>query len=306
MATRTAKLQFQSLEDFLSSWKQEIAQGSVFLDSTSAPKDLASEFKLDIGLPLGMRIGPFQCQIVHRGADGSVGCRIPEISGEAQKGVDALFQMLEEAKAWLVSEGQVVPIEEVPDVSALEQQLKAQLAKERQALSNSALASSDGPPQDAPSGPRPRGYPLPDLAGKTPDAQGQLADTSFRDLLIELAVQRSTGLLTLVEKDGTKRWGFWQKGGPVGWRSEPLQPEETLGVLLLKAGHLQKEKLAESLKMMEAQNIRQGEALIEMGIMSFGQLVSLLGKQVEFILQKILQFRHMVQLGRCSYNSHSF
>ena len=78
-------------------------------------------------------------------------------------------------------------------------------------------------------------------------------------------------------------------GEHLGWRSEPLQPEETLGVLLLKAGHLQKEQLAESLKMMEAQNIRQGEALIEMGIMSFGQLVSLLEKQVEFILQKVLQ-----------------
>ena len=74
MATRTAKLQFESLADFLSRWKQEIEQGSVFIDYASAPSDLAPEFKLDIGLPLGMRLwrGPDKGKKYDKEVDGKL------------------------------------------------------------------------------------------------------------------------------------------------------------------------------------------------------------------------------------------
>jgi hypothetical protein len=92
-------------------------------------------------------------------------------------------------------------------------------------------------------------------------------------------------MLTITRPDGTKKWGFWIKGGPVGWRTDPVQPEETLGILLLKAKRIHKGQLAESLQLMEGQNLRQGEALIDMGVLNFGQLVSLLEKQVALIFQ---------------------
>ena len=44
-----------------------------------------------------------------------------------------------------------------------------------------------------------------------------------------------------------------------------LQEGEVLGVLLYRSQQLTREQLAESLEMMEERNMRQGEALIEMG-----------------------------------------
>ena len=281
MATRVVNLKFKSLTDFLKRWDSEIKNRSLFLPPGTAADDLAAEFKLDLALPLGMRLGPFTCQVVHRGGDGSYGVQIPEIASSLQADIDALFQMLEDARDWYIENGEVVPASEVPDVTELEAQIEAQ----RKAPPPSSAANA-APAK--PAGPRVRGLVLPNLSGQEPIAKGTLDNTSFRDLLIELAVQGISGLLTLVTSDGTKRYGFWQKGGPVGWRSDPIVPEETLGMLLLKANHITKEQLAESLQMMEANDTRQGEALIEMGILNFGQLISVLEKQVEFVLQSIL------------------
>ena len=59
-------------------------------------------------------------------------------------------------------------------------------------------------------------------------------------------------------------------------------------MLLYKADYISKDQLAESLQLMETNNTRQGEALIEMSLLSFGQLISVLERQVEFILQNVL------------------
>ena len=55
-------------------------------------------------------------------------------------------------------------------------------------------------------------------------------------------------------------------------RTDPIQEHEVLGSLLYKAGQITKEQVAVSLEQMKAQGIRQGEAFIEMGLMSFTQL----------------------------------
>jgi tetratricopeptide (TPR) repeat protein len=49
--------------------------------------------------------------------------------------------------------------------------------------------------------------------------------------------------------------------------------------------------LGESLELMKSAGLRQGEALMQMGVMTFTQLVAVLGKQTEFILQKLLTER---------------
>jgi len=110
----------------------------------------------------------------------------------------------------------------------------------------------------------------------------------LRNALIEFAIAQSTGLLVIVQDDGLKRFGFWQNGGPVGWRTEPIQEAEVLGVLLYRASRLTKEQLAESLELMSSKGIRQGEALIEMRVLNFPQLVLVLQKQIELILQAVL------------------
>ena len=81
------------------------------------------------------------------------------------------------------------------------------------------------------------------------------------------------------------------RGGPVGWRTDPLQENEVLGVLLYKAGQLTREQLQESVERMQRDSIRQGEALMEMGLVGFSQLTMILGKQCEFILTRVLTER---------------
>jgi hypothetical protein len=281
MATRVAKYKFASMSDFLDRWDSQLSKGSFFLEPGAAPTDLAAEFKLDLLLPLGQRLGPFTCQVVHRDPGGGVGIQIPEISGALQKDIDLFFDGLDEIKDWYLKMGEVVLSSEVPDVAALQAQLdRLQTQLERQPAAGSGEAPVAGPRQ--------RGFILPNLDDTAPSADGPMGDETFRDLLMILAIERTTGLMTITRPDGSKKWGFWIKGGPVGWRSEPIQPDETLGILLLKAERIHKGQLAESLQIMEDQNLRQGEALIDMGILNFGQLVTILEKQVAWIFQNIM------------------
>ena len=60
-------------------------------------------------------------------------------------------------------------------------------------------------------------------------------------------------------------------------------------MLLYHAGQVNKEQLAQSLEMMQERGCRQGEAFIEMGLMSFTQLTMVLGKQVEYLLQQVMR-----------------
>ena len=269
------------MAEFLKRWGEQISQGSFFIEPEVAPKDLAKEFKLDFILPLNQRLGPFTCQIVHRDPNGGVGVQIPEITDKVQRDIDLFFDGLDQVRDWYVEIGEAVLKKDVPDVQALQSQiLRLQAQLERGPAQGDSGAQS--------SGPRERGFILPNLDGKSPLADGTMSDASIRDLMMELAIQRSTGLLTITRPDGTQKWGFWTKGGPVGWRTEPIQADETLGILLLKAKRIHKDQLATSLALMEEQNLRQGEALIDMGILNFGQLVSLLEKQVALVFQNTM------------------
>jgi hypothetical protein len=125
--------------------------------------------------------------------------------------------------------------------------------------------------------------------------EGALGDTSLRDAVLVLASEKATGVLTVRSRaaDGTlrTRWGLWSRGGPVGWRAEPVDEGEVLGVLLWRANRLTKEQLVQSLALMEERGIRQGEALVEMGALAFGDLVVYLQRQAEFVFQRVLAER---------------
>ena len=291
MATRVVNRKYQTITEFLNQWENEIKNRSLFLPAGTAPEDLTAEFKLDLILPTGTRLGPFSCQVVHRGGDGSIGAQIPEIGPDLQSAVDGFCDARRDSRL-VRPERRSRSCLRTARRGRSPRRAGSRALKADQAASAGLASGSQPAPAGAPtpvdSGPRPRGLQLPDLSGLEPIAKGTLGNTTFRDLLVELAVQNVTGLLTLVTPDGTKRYGFWQKGGPVGWRSDPIIPEETLGMLLYKAEYITKAQLAESLQMMEANNTRQGEALIEMSLLTFGQLVSVLERQVEFVLQNVL------------------
>jgi hypothetical protein len=109
--------------------------------------------------------------------------------------------------------------------------------------------------------------------------------------MVQLAIEQVTGLMTIRYPDKTVRYGFWDRGGPVGWRTDPLAEDEVLGTLLFQAKQVTKEQVQESLELMEQTGSRQGEAMVQMGIMTYPQLVMVLGKQNEFVLQRVMQDR---------------
>ena len=136
--------------------------------------------------------------------------------------------------------------------------------------------------------PRARGFAVPDVRDRPAHLSGALGGVALQQALVTLAIERATGLLTARAADGRVRYGFWDKGGPVGFRTDPLVEGEVLGVLLLRAQQITEDQLRQSLALMKSRGCRQGEAFIDMGVMSYPQLIMVLGKQVEFVFTQLL------------------
>jgi hypothetical protein len=147
-----------------------------------------------------------------------------------------------------------------------------------------APAAAANPPATA----KPRGFLIPDLRAVSPRLSGALGGLELQDALVSLAVDRATGVLTARGADGRVRTGFWDKGGPVGFRADPMVEAEVLGVLLLRAQQITEAQLRQSLELMRTQGCRQGDAFIEMGVMSYPQLIMVLGKQVEYLFTQLI------------------
>lgn len=308
MATRRATRQYDNLMGFLNDYRSTIKDGSIFLPQDTYRGELAGEVKLDLVLPVVGRVGPIVAQVIQRAPTGTA-LRLAVIPAEVEAGFQKVFAYLDEVKDYLISTGAVVARAEVDAqlavlrteaseaVAAAEAASAATLEAERATAKAQevVLAAAPAPIHTAPlaavpsdDAPRPRGIPIPDLALLEPALTGAMSDRSFRDLVLQLAVDKLRGLVTVTYSDGRVRYGYWNRGGPVAWRTEPTQEGEVLGVLLYRSKQLTREQLAESLEMMEERNMRQGEALIEMGVMSFSQLIMVLGKQVDFILQQVM------------------
>jgi hypothetical protein len=306
MAVRTATRRWADLDTFLREFPSTLkVQALVLPAECFAGDEAAPELKVDLILPLVGRVGPVSAQVIARMPDGGVATRLPDVSPAVEAALRELFGHVEGVKRWLVATRQVVlagavPVAATPFVDPAElaalrgrvRELEAALEVSR-ALSVSGLGSI-APGSDVDGAvERPRGLVVPDVSQVAPILSGKFGDESFRDALMVLAGEHATGLLTidLVGQDGVRRtrWGFWYRGGPVGWRAEPIDEQEVLGVLLYRAGRVTQEQLEESLARMDARGCRQGEALVDMGVVPFGELVLLLQRQSDFVLQRVLR-----------------
>lgn len=280
MAARSASYEFPDLTTFLKVYEESISKNSMLFKSGDIDTDVAQTFKLDLVVPLVGRQGPFEAQVVHRGDDGSIGVHLPDIPASAQKAFRQLFHFIGEVRDYMIESGQYAPRQELNDAVAKLASVEAQLA-----------ASGAGAGQNEPHRRASRGFPIPDVAGQAVTVSGKMADRSLRDAMVNFAIEKSTGLLSIKYPDGTTRYGYWDSGGPVGWRTEPLNEDEVLGALLFRAGQLTKEQVQESLAIMKTEKCRQGEALVQMRVMNFSQLIMVLGKQNEFVLQQVMSDR---------------
>ena len=279
MAVRSASYQFEDLTTFLKVYEESISKSSMFLPAGAVTGEVANEFKLDLIVPVIGRQGPFPAQVVHRGPDGSIGLHLPEIPTKAQAAFDTLFGFIDEVRTMLVDSGEFIGRDEYNKIAG-------QLAVAERAVQAGAASEPKAAPRRAS-----RGIPIPDTSGEQPTLSGTMVDRSLRDAMVGMAMEKSTGLLTVKYPDGSTRYGYWLRGGPVGWRTEPMNEDEVLGVLLYKAEQITKEQIKESLALMKADGSRQGEALVKMGVLDFVQLVRVLSKQAEYVLQRVMQDR---------------
>lgn len=320
MPQRRATRRYETLAELLAELPSTFQVGAALLPGAPGDEPLADEFKLDLFWPIVGRVGPLTAQVIQRLPDGSTAARLPEFEREGGAALRTVLEALRVVEAHLLASGQLVRRVEAEGaldrVAALEAERDAlaaerdALAAERDALAaerdalraGGAVADGEGSGRGAGAGAERslgRGFPLPDVRGREPLISGALGDASLRDALGRLALERQTGLLTLELPGGLVRSGFWSKGGPVGFRADPLVEPEVLGALLFKAGSVTKEQLEESLVRMKASGVRQGEAFIEMGVLTFPQLVLVLARQVEFVLQKVLAERE----GRWAFHA---
>ncbi len=301
MGLRQATRRYADLTSFLVEYPSTLGVHALVLPAGTLDGPPAPEIKVDLVLPLLGRVGPLVGQVVATMPDGAVALRIIDTPSQASAAIDQLLRTAEQVKEWLLSTGQLVPAvagpagDEVARLRARVRELEALLAPGSEPAT-APPSSPDAPPvapptagaPPAPPSARARGHIVPSIEGIPASLSGELSDRSFRDALMALAIERQTGLLTLTRPDGRVRWGFWSKGGPVAWRSEPIEEQEVLGVLLYRAGSLTREQLAESLARMERTGGRQGEALVDMDVLTFPQLVRMLQTQVDFILKRAL------------------
>ncbi len=340
MALRSATRRFD-LVSFLKEYKSSLRVGALMLPAeATGGEEVAPEIKLDLLLPLHGRVGPLDAQVVNRLPDGGVALRLVEPPAELKTAYKNILEEVERLKEYLLASGQIKAGSDPVEIAALQAQiqafqeqikvlqgrveegeqredhLRAELARLQAELGEGGDELSERRASDraemlaaakrhaAEAVMRERGYAIPDLSHYPPHKTGKLGDRSLRDLMMQLAIEKVTGVLKVAYPNGQTRYGFWLKGGVVGWRTEPLEESEVLGVLLYRSSQLTQEQLAQSLTLMEENNVRQGEALIEMGLVTFPQLVMLLQKQAEFVLQKVVKesnaswtFHRMLELS---------
>jgi hypothetical protein len=311
MAQRHATRRYPDSLTFLKDWQEQLSMDALLFPSGALEDTPASEMKVDLVLPAGQRVGPITAQLINNFPDGSAAFRLSGVPDAVKAAVGQATLERDKWRDYLLSTGEVrlasaeaqpiaapAPVEparapDVPaaadavEVASLRQrivQLEAEVLRQRAAAAQAGQSSGSRSTPTA----NVRGLLIPDTSGIPIYASGALGDKSLRNLFMRLSVEKPTGLLTLSLPDGFTRWSFIQKGGPVGFRTDPMDEQEVLGVLLYKAGSITVEQLAESLRVMEERGCRQGEALIEMGVFTFAQLVLVLQKQCEFVLVRLL------------------
>ena len=310
MARRRATRKYETLIEFLVDYNESISRNSIQLPKGSFRGELANAIKLDLSIPEIGRVGPIVAQVVFREA-GSAALRLPElpheIHGAATKvkemiasqvkpfvdcglvvskqqydqEISQLKQELSELEARLLEEKEVA-VQEAIQQGIEQQQVLAEKLAEAQAAASAAVATGGSPGAKVFS----RGFPVPNYQHLEPEFEGTLNGGALQSSLLQISASKTTGLL-VIETDTGKRYGYFDKGGVVGWKSDPLNEREVLGMLLFKAKQINEEQLKTSLKVMEEKGVRQGEAFIKMGVMNFSQLVMVLGKQVDFIFHQV-------------------
>lgn len=129
-------------------------------------------------------------------------------------------------------------------------------------------------------------YPDPALLGPA-ERSGDNTLVELTELLMELYRSGANGVIEFKSEDG-RRLAYVKKGGIVQFINDPVVEEECLGALLNRAGRIDRAQLNQSLQMMSDTGEKQGQCLIEIGVLTFPQLVMSLMTQAEIVARNVL------------------
>lgn len=118
--------------------------------------------------------------------------------------------------------------------------------------------------------------------------QGEVNEASMTELLMELYRTKARGVIEIQSEAG-RRMAYVDKGGIVQWASDPIIQDECLGVLLAKAKKIDQTQLRRSLELMNETGQQQGQCFIDMGVLTFPQLVVSLMTQVELVARGVMR-----------------
>ena len=116
--------------------------------------------------------------------------------------------------------------------------------------------------------------------GASPIASGEFDQEICREVLMKAYRDRFNGVVRVDHPLGTTTL-FFEKGGPVQVRDDPVVVDETLGVMLVQAGRITEQQFQKSLQEMNRTGKLQGECLVDMGLLNFPVLVMALMRQTE-------------------------
>ena len=319
MAARRATKNYQAVEEFFSDYETTLLKSMIELDGDCyRGDDLANEVKLDLRFPNKARIGPIVGQVVFRGDDGKVALRLLDFPDSIHR----LYETLKEKEVERLKKEKVLKEKEEKDAQqkflseigkyieeglvismdnhlAIVEQLEAQI-EQLQADIDGGYSGHSGKPsaaisenEEAPINTverarsrRKRGFSVPSLKGKQALIFGQM-ETMFQRFLLQVQEKNWTGIFVF-QDEGLRRFGFFQDGGLVGFQSDPGCKEERLGDLLLANKQIDQEQLYKSERIMSDEDCLQGEAFVSMGLMTQSQLSTVLRKQIEYILLKLV------------------
>lgn len=299
MARRRATRKYETVFEFVQDYSNSLINNAISLPAGSFRGELANTIKLDLSIPEFGRIGPIEAQVIFRDPSGSVALRLPSPPVELHETfAKAKEQCMAQAQPF-VDMGLVVfaqehesKIAELEDKLTSQQEdwerrLKEEIAKlqaETEAKLDALREELEAQKAAAPVVQVDRGIPIVDFSGLDSVFDGKMED--LHDFLIEAGKKQWTGLL-YIDQGAQRRFAYMDKGAVVAWRSDPMIEKEVLGVLLYNFKQITEEQLKQSLATMEEKGIRQGEAFVDLGYMTFPQMVTVLSKQVEYIFQQV-------------------
>jgi len=114
--------------------------------------------------------------------------------------------------------------------------------------------------------------------------KGDLKDLSYGSLLFKLYKEKYTGRLILESFSDRAIFSFLN-GEPVDIKFNRIQ--FTLGRMLLRRGILDEETYLKSMEYMSEKNIRHGDALVEMGVLSTSTIIDMIEQQY---FEKLMYF----------------